>query len=439
MDGIFKACAMPPCKDGIRRSRAIIIRNTFDQLKKGAFDIWMTWCSKLGKVNYTTGNQLYAHHLFNDGYGLVDYELWFLPLSSRDDVEKIKSFNATFAILNELSSLPRLVFKDITARLGRYPKKDTLDAAYIRSKNIDIPYWYGIIADTNPPKIRHFIYDLFEKEQPKGFKLFKQPPGLLTDEYNNYLPNPAADNYGVGIPHDYYMKLAQGATKEYINVYCLGKYGTLAAGKPVYPNYNDDLHAVEDIEINKDEPILITLDGGFTPAALISQFINGRLLFIKEFTTEHMYLEQLVKDILKPYISAYCKNIPIMGWIGDPAITQREVEALEEMGIDLEKATTNEIEARVQAMVSFLTRMDKVPAFFISKKGCPILREGFNGEYKFRELKTIEQKFVEVPDKTHPVSDIHDCGQYAALHFILNMVNSTKHINSEIFINTEIY
>ena len=447
MDGILKACAMPPCKDGVRRSRAIIIRNTFDQLKKGAFDLWMTWCSKLGKVDYTVGNQLYAHHLFDDGHGLVDYELWFLPVNSREDVEKLKSFNATFAIINELSTLPQLAFKDVSGRLGRYPKQDLFDPRYI--KNPDKPYWYGILADTNPPKQKHFIYDIFEKEMPQGFRIFKQPPGLLEDEnwnlvkdgYGQYVTNPEAENVGPnrGLAIDFYPKLAQGATREYINVYCMGRYGTLSSGKPVYPNYNDDFHAVDDIEIDKNEPILITLDGGFTPAALISQFVNGRLLFITEFTTERMYLEQLIEHVVKPWLAANCRDIPIMGWVGDPAITQREHEALDELGIDLEKATTNEITARVQAVVSFLTKMDKYSALSVSKRGCPVLREGFVGEYKFKELKTIEQKFVDTPEKSHPISDIHDCGQYAALHFISNMVNSRINTNSEIFINTEMY
>ena len=446
MDSIFKACAMPPCNDGIRRSRVIVVRNTFDQLKKGVFDLWMTWCSKLGKVNYTTGNQLYAHHLFNDGYGLVDMELWFLPVRSTDDADKLKSFNATFAILNELSTLPRLIFKDVAARLGRYPKKDTIDSRYIRSANKDIPYWYGIIADTNPPNTRHFIYDIFEKELPNGFRIFKQPPGLLEEEEKkilmdpkgNYIANKEADNYGIGIPSDYYPKLAQGATQEYINVYCMGRYGTLSEGKPVYPSYNDDLHSVEDIEIDKDESILLTLDGGFTPAALISQFINGRLDYVKEFTTERMYLEELIEQVVKPYIAATYRDVLIEGWVGDPAITQREVEALKRLGISLKKANTNEIAPRVQAQVSFLNKMvDGQPALRVSKKGCPVLRAGFIGEYKFRKLKTIEEKIADIPEKLHPVSDIHDCGQYASLHFISNMVRKENRVDSKIFINTE--
>jgi len=438
MDLIFKACAMPPCLDGIRRSRTIIIRNTFDQLKKGVFDLWMTWCSKLGKVDYTSGNQLFAHHLFNDGYGLVDMELWFIPLNSTDDIERLKSFNATNALLNELSALPRLVLEHIPARLGRYPKKDTIDPRYIKAKNIDVPYWHGIISDTNPPKTRHFIYDIFEKQRPDGFRIFKQPSGLIVDEHGNYLPNPECDNYGVGIPSDYYVNQTRGVTKEYIKVFCMGEYGTLSDGKPVYPSYNDDLHAVEDIEVNKDEPILITLDGGFTPAALISQFVNGRLDFIKGFTTERMYLEELVEQVVRPYLAANYRDMLIEGWVGDPAITQRETEALDRLGIRLKKANTNEIAPRVQAMVSFLNKMvDGQPALRVSKKGCPILREGFNGEYKFKKLKTIEEKVADIPEKLHPVSDIHDCGQYAALHFIQNMIRSENRIDSKIFINTE--
>lgn len=447
MDVIFRACQMPPCLDGVRRARTIILRNTFDQLKKGIFDVWCSWCDNLGHVRKTSGNQLLAKHLFNDGYGLVELELWFIPLDSIDDIEKLKSFNATNAILNELSELPRSVLEHLPARLGRYPKKDTIDPQYITKKYdteiilpngkteiLECPYWHGIIADTNPPPIKHFIYTIFEKERPPNYKLFKQPPGLLVGDDGNvikengqYYPNVECDNYGIGLPKDYYIKQAQGATQEFIKVYCLGQYGTLCEGLPMYPQYNDDLHAVEDIQYVKDEPILITLDGGFTPAGLVQQCINGQLRAIKEFTTDRMYFDELIKNVLLPYATTTLENFEIT-WVCDPTITEREVLAVAELGIILVKALTNNIEPRVQAMTAFLNKMVfGEPAFLLSKVGCPVLREGFNGEYKFKKSQKITDEVEkDKPDKTHPISDVHDCAQYGALHFGGNMLKKSE-------------
>jgi len=459
MEIIFNASKMPYCKDGIRRYRALIFRNTFEQLKKGAFDSWMTWCETLGVANFKTGNELYAHHIFNDGYGTIDLELWFIPVNSSDDVHKFKSYNATAAFINELSEFPLLGLQSLPGRLGRYPQFESIDNNTVTKwyeKDIQlpngqmlylkVPYWYGIHADTNPTNTRHFVYRLFEAERIPEFKLFKQPPGLLIDEKDgSYYPNPDCDNYGIGIPKDYYLNLSKGATKEFINVYCQGHWGIVADGDPIYPQYNDDLHAVDKIELNKSESLIITLDGGFTPAALLQQCYNGQYFAIKEFVTERMYLEELVENKVLAYINSTFsieerKTIEIM-WIGDPAITQRETEALSNLGIDLLKADTNEIEPRVQSVIYFLNRMSSgSPGFQISKKNCPVLREGFNGEYKFKKLRVIgeNKSRKERPEKIHPVSDIHDCCQYGALHFVGNMVKKESIIDSRSFLHKEL-
>ena len=62
--------------------------------------------------------------------------------------------------------------------------------------------------------------------------------------------------------------------------------------------------------------------------------------------------------------------------------------------------------------------VDGKPGFVISRKGCPKLRQGFNGKYAYKRLKVIgEERYQDVPDKNHPHSDIHDCLQYIAMHF----------------------
>lgn len=439
MQILFDVCRMPYCKDGVRRYRELIFRNTFEQLKRGAFDSWMTWCHDLGQTHFTSGNHLTAWHRFNDGYGDIELELWFIPVNTSDDVNKFKSYNATAAFINELSEFPLLGLEAIPGRLGRYPQYDSINVNTVTKwyekkftlpsgeiETVKTPYWHGLHSDTNPTNTRHFVYRIFEKERIPGFKLYKQPPGLLVNEKDgSYMPNPNCDNYGVGIPKDYYLTLAKGATKEFINVYCMGEWGIVADGEPVYPQYNDDLHSVEQIEFNLDEPIIVTLDGGFTPAALFQQCYNGQYFAIKEFVTERMYLEEFVEAVVLKYINSTLENKAQIIWVGDPAITQRETEALDNLGVSLQKALTNEIEPRVQAVSYFLNRMSSgSPGLQISKVGCPILREGFTGEYKFKKLRIIgeDKSKKDKPEKNHPVSDIHDCCQYGSLHFTGNMV-----------------
>jgi hypothetical protein len=454
MDLLIRACKMPRSYDGIRRCRTLIFRNTFDQLKKGVYDTWTQWFANLGQTKFLKGNQLEFHHYFNDGDGFVEWEIWFVPMEKITDPSKFKSFNATNALLNELSELPRTVLDHLPSRLGRYPLKDEIDPFAIEEKykkpivlsdgtKIErCPYWNGILADTNPPDTRHYVYKTFEKERPKGFKIFKQPPGLIEQEDGSYLPNPNCDNYGIGIGQDYYLKQVSGHTKEYIQVYCMGRYGIYVPGKAVYPQYNDDIHSQERIEFDSSCPVLIALDGGFTPAALFCQMVGGQLRAIREFTTDRMYLEEFVEFVVKPFVASNLRDYKFEV-TGDPAITQREDEALRNLGFVLNKAITNKIEPRVQAQAQFLNRnVGGQPCFIVSREGCPELRAGFIGEYNFKEIKKINPKtgnpeHAEEPDKTHPTSDIHDCAQYVSLHFTQNELMLHGKLDGRKFISTE--
>jgi len=59
---------------------------------------------------------------------------------------------------------------------------------------IDKPFWGGIISDTNPPDTDHWLYNYFEVDKIEGTTLFRQPPGLIKDENNQWKDNPEADN-----------------------------------------------------------------------------------------------------------------------------------------------------------------------------------------------------------------------------------------------------
>jgi len=58
------------------------------------------------------------------------------------------------------------------------------------------------------------------------------------------------------------------------------------------------------------------------------------------------------------------------------------------------------------------------PKFLLSRTGCPVLREAMISKYRYVEVQgKNEGTFRDIPDKTHPHSDIADCGQYGALEF----------------------
>ena len=142
-DGTTTACSMPYWSNGRRRARGLVIRNTSGELATSTtLQTWLQWMGDLGDVTKRRKPLLTYEHAFNDGNGIVELELIFLALDRPDDVRKLKSMEATFAYLNELSELPQNVLSHIKGRVnGRYPSKSFCAE----------PYWSGILADTNTP------------------------------------------------------------------------------------------------------------------------------------------------------------------------------------------------------------------------------------------------------------------------------------------------
>lgn len=417
MDIVRRACEMPKCVDGIRRSRVAIIRNTAPQLEASTFRSWKLWFEKLGVIRQRKKPIFVLMHTFNDGHGEIELEVEFIACDKEQHLGKFKSTEYTMAYVNEASELPRGILSFMKGRVnGRYPDKQMVNYQ---------PYWSGIILDTNPPKRDHWIHEIFELEQPPLYRIFKQPSGLLLDDDNNLvrdgenlcIENPGADNLKF-LDDTYYTHQAIGEDEEYIKVFCCGLYGILKCGKPVYPEYNDDVHSVGSLDLLPNQLLRLGWDFGLTPACLISQFVDGQLRCIKEFTSSDCTLEDLILNAVLPWLNVNARDMPFIS-VGDPADSKlvHYFETLEKHGLQTDPGLTNKIEARLDAVKGLLNRLvGGEAALMISREGCPVLREGFIQTYHYRRVNVLnEERYREIPNKTHPVSDIHDGLQYIAM------------------------
>jgi hypothetical protein len=413
---VRRSCNMPVWHNGRRRSRWAIVRNTSGELQSTTLATWLAWFEDLGDIYRRQKPILTYEHCFNDGKGIVELELLFIALDRPEDVRKIKSLELTGCYINELSEVPQAALAHMKGRVNRYPSK-----AFCH-----VPYWSGIIADTNPPEEDHWIYKDFEESSFDSHVLFKQPPGLLLDDENKRITNPNADNVN-HLPADYYLKLAEGQSQEFINVFCLGKYGTVGFGKLVYPEFNSDFHGVERLDAIQGHPLILGWDFGLTPACMVLQLTTrGQLMCLKEYVSRDMGIRTFAESVLLPGLLQdfpYCKIGHDMS-IGDPAGSHRS-EILEEMscigelcslGIPTIPAKTNDIAPRIGAVRYFLNKMvDGKPAFLIDKKKCPTAYKGFTKMYVFdRVAASGEERYRDKPTKNMS-SHIMNAIEYAAL------------------------
>lgn len=430
---VRRACMVPRWHNGRRKSRWGIVRNTSGELATTTLATWLSWFEDLGDVRKRQKPIMTYEHSFNDGFGIVELELLFIALDRPEDVRKIKSLELTGCYINELSEVPKAALAHMKGRVNRYPSK-----AFCHE-----PYWSGIIADTNPPEDDHWIFKDFEENRYEGHRIFKQPPGLIKDKNDTWARNPACDNFE-HLPHDYYEKLAQGQSKEFIKVFCLGEYGAVGFGKRVYPEFNPDFHAVDSLTAIQGERLILGWDFGLTPACVVLQLsARGQLLVLKEYIADGMGIRSFAETIVIPQIAKdfpYCK---IGMSIADPAGNARN-EIVEEMscigelntlGIPTHSARTNDIDPRLGSVRYFLNRMvDGKPGFVLDKKQCPTLFKGFVKGYVYSRIAVGgEERYKDKPNKnvySHAMDGLgYGCLELASDRITNDKVESNKYEN----------
>lgn len=427
---VQRACEMPIWHSGRRRSRWGIVRNTSGELSSTTLASWLSWFEDLGDIRKRQKPVMTYEHTFNDGRGIVELELLFIALDRPEDVRKIKSLELTGCYINELSEVPKAALAHMKGRVNRYPSK-----AFCHE-----PYWSGIIADTNPPEDDHWIYKDFEENHFDNHRLFKQPPGLIKNEDNKWVRNPNADNAS-HLPDNYYEMLAEGQSKDFVKVFCLGEYGSVGFGKCVYPEFNADVHAVDSLEAIQGLDVVIGWDFGLTPACVVIQLSpRGQLLVLKEYVGDGMGIRTFAESIAIPGIAKdfpYCK---VGTSVADPAGSARN-EIVEEMscigelnslGIKTTSARTNDLDPRLGSVRYFLNKMvDGKPGFVMDRKACPTLFKGFVKDYVYARIAVSgEERYKDKPNKnmaSHPMDALgYACLEMASDRIVADKMGDNK-------------
>jgi len=418
MDIMSRALEQEPGPDGVARTRAVIVRNSYPSLKSTTIKTWLDWFPErlFGKMRWdppiTHRCKLSRQH---------ELETIFLALDRPDDIKKLLSLEATWVWLNEARELPKAILDAATGRVGRYPS--ARDGGAVHS---------GIIMDTNPPDDDHWWYKLAEEGVPEGFEFFRQPGGLDPGAENLNWLNQTAETLKLPLDHperlaqgrQYYTRLVPGKSPEWVKVYVEGKYGQVIDGKPVHPEFNDRVH-VSPVPLRplKGLTLYLGVDFGLTPAFVIAQMTpRGQLIVLDEVVGFDMGLQQLVNTQLKPLLAMKYPDAKILT-LHDPAGVQRsqadEVtcrQILKKAGLNPAAPGTNNFTARREALAWFLNRLvDGDPAIIIDPK-CKWLRKGLNGDYKFKRMQIPgEERYKDVPDKTKS-SHIVEALQYLTLY-----------------------
>ena len=160
------------------------------------------------------------------------------------------------------------------------------------------------------------------------------------------------------------MLLTNLFQKGWIDVYVLNKLGTIEEGKPVYPNFRQELHvAIEELQLSIGQPIYVGIDFGLTPAAVFAQRLStGRWHILNELVCFDMGVMRF-SELLRKEIATHYKEYEVHIY-GDPAGDFRSqtdertpFQIMRTYGLKAIPAPSNDVALRIEAVDAALQRL----------------------------------------------------------------------------------
>jgi hypothetical protein len=406
------AGAQQPDQDGVRRTRWIITRDTYKELRETTVKTWLEWFPEDQWGQFIRSEPM-LHHLKRDhpsGDGTkIDCEVIFLAIPDADVAEAVlASYEITGFFRNEGQFCEKEVVDELLSRCSRYPSM----------RNGPGPTWFGGWMDMNAPIEGHWVPymrgdvplppEMSDDEKaaydrPDDWVFLVQPPGLLETFHEGkpvYSPNPLAENQKYLI--EPYMEKIKGKKKSWIDRRVLNKVGIRLDGKPVYPTFSEEDHVHKhDKDPVQGLSIVVGLDFGRAPAAGFMQEVNGLWTLHSELIGENESAE-LFAPRVKKHLARFYPNMPVEFW-GDPRGSDKgqndettAYDIFQKHGMRVLNATEdNNVELRRSTVESVLNRRNG----FKVNPTCTVFKRGMAGGYAYRKIKGVAGMYSPKPVK----------------------------------------
>ncbi len=419
---------------GYKKSRWLIVRNTYDELidttQKTVFE-WFDW----GKYAVQRKVLRLWHADLQQ-----EVEILFRSCDNPKDVKKFKSLEITGYWIDESIEVAKDIKRMLKNRIGRYPKAEQV-AKWYKAKFGHIPdSWYNAdgelevptprfgIETTNPPDIEHETY--FE------FKWLTDVPGPVPEK------PPLKNHFGFWQPprenepnlrKGYYDDLIADyrESPDWLEMYVDGKPGILVTGKLLYNNFRRPIHVADAPLIwPKGLPLYRGWDNsGNVPAAVVVGVPAPRVVHVfKEFYHDKMGIVDFTKYVINQ-CNLLFPNAEWTDW-GDPAgeaeySTKKggftsNAKLMREEGVNVQPSEQNP-DARYGSVDDQLAIIDGM----LIDPSCTRLINGFLGGYHRKEIGQGTGIYAEHPEKnrfSHP----HDALQYVMVRLTKNKGRKPK-------------
>jgi len=379
-------------RDGVRRSRSIIVRNTYRELEDSCIKTFFHWVPR-GLGSWRPGDMQFTVSV----PGEHEHVFMFRAFDSAGDVGKLLSTEYSYAWLSEARELPVELIHMLPARL-RYPSQ------------LMAPGFAGrIIVESNPSDLGHWLYLHCVEQRPADWEVFQQPSGL----------SPDAENVA-NLPADYYAGLIASRPASWVDCFIHGKWVYHTDDAAVYPEWFASRHvAARPLDVAPGLPVFVGLDFGLTPAAaFIQRAASGQYRVCDEICTDNMGAARFAKEI-KHMLATRYRDCPQVEIWGDPAGEQRAqtdestpYQILAAQGVNATPTVSNDWTTRRESIASLLQASDmRGEAALVVSPTCKILTRGMAGDYRFQRTQVSgTARYSQSPVKS---SSSHVCDALA--------------------------
>lgn len=418
-DAIAGAMGQTPNHRRTRRSKFLVLRDTYRQLETTTIPTFKKW---LGGVTRFTGQ--YPIHGFTKmpaAEGTVaEMETIFLAMDGENIIDNLQSFEASFAWINEARAIERSdVVTMVVSSTGRYPPKEEEGC----------PNRF-VVMDTNPPDEFHWWYHADQVAGVEGWEFFKQAPpliykgpkGLFLPRRELYEPNPVATYARIqNAGYDYWLDMIPGSSDAFIRTMVMGLYGTLVIGRPVYEGYWDEaLVSPTPLKVHDSMSIAVGIDtSGLHPGAVFGQMAGGRLNLLRELHVKNTPFDEFIEAAFVPFVMEHFPRNPLVCSL-DPsnprmgAGGKTALQMLSARGFQCQLASTNRFNPRMGAVVYLLQRRNAMSI----DPSMQLTIEGFRGKYHYKKLDSSGLIIAHRPTpEKNDFADVHDALQYLALYY----------------------
>lgn len=422
-----------PSPDGIRRTRAVIVRNTMPQLKDTTMVSWGYWFKEGQAGTWDLTNKIFLVKA-----GDVECEVLFRALDTPQDISRVLSLELNFAIIDEFVEIPRQIVDALSARLGRYKQPDgtpvTIWGMWGSSNpSTEDNWWYDYLHsgsvikyDRDPAAMQRQVFEHISRYGSEPNTVYYHQPSAYSQDAENIENLPGGRSY--------YTNVVKNKSEAWIKQFVEAEWGFSISGQPVVAQFREELHCMKrPLQWNKYKPLIISLDPGIAGSAMLfgQEDYDGRLNVFKELVQEGYGAQRLIKERLLPALQDFRDAEVII--VPDPAANnrtatdERTVVKIFKEYFTVDCESNNRFPLRLNAVEHFTsTLIAGVGAVQINKLECPVLVRALKGGWRYTADTKKDILKSGDPEK-NPFSHVGDAFGYLCRYFHRDVLRVEKY------------